>query len=87
MMRGEDSGGAEGGLNEAIKTVADAGKLSQTVFKLNPYDWYVITGQGIPFWSTPPSRNATTANRFANWLPGIQFWATCADRVCFWASS
>ncbi|HNW58599.1 MAG TPA: T9SS type A sorting domain-containing protein [bacterium] len=43
-VNGLYSGGAEGGLNEAIKAVADAGNLSKTVFKLNAYDWYVING-------------------------------------------
>jgi hypothetical protein len=36
--------GVEGELNNAIQTAIDAGTLSKTVFKLNQYDWYVITG-------------------------------------------
>ena len=36
--------GSEGELNTAIQAAIDAGTLSNTVFKLKPYDWYVITG-------------------------------------------
>jgi hypothetical protein len=37
-------GGSEGELNRAVQAAIDAGKLSKTVFKLQPFDWYVLTG-------------------------------------------
>jgi len=43
-VNGVYSGGAEGSLNDAIQAKIDAGTLSNTVFKLNSYDWYVLTG-------------------------------------------
>lgn len=43
-VKGMYSGGAEGELNTAIQTAIDANALSKTVFKLNLYDWYVLTG-------------------------------------------
>lgn len=43
-VNGMYSGGVEGELNTAIQTVIDAGDLSNTVFRLKSYDWYVITG-------------------------------------------
>ncbi len=43
-VNGVYSGGSEGDLNTAVKAAIDAGKLSTTVFKLNPYDWYVVNG-------------------------------------------
>jgi len=36
--------GVEGDLNTAIQTAINAGTLSNTVFKLRAWDWYVITG-------------------------------------------
>jgi hypothetical protein len=42
-VNGMYSGGAEGSLNDAVKAAAAAGTLSKTVFKLNRYDWYVLT--------------------------------------------
>ncbi|MDZ7263964.1 MAG: hypothetical protein ONB16_05225, partial [candidate division KSB1 bacterium] len=44
MVAGMYSGGTEGELNRAVQAAIDAGKLSNTVFKLNAYDWYVVTG-------------------------------------------
>ena len=38
------SGGVEGGLNDAVQAAIDGGTLSNTIFNLNPYDWYVVTG-------------------------------------------
>ncbi len=43
-VNGMYSGGSEGSLNDAVQTAIDAGNLSNTVFKLNPFDWYVVTG-------------------------------------------
>ncbi|MCK4295611.1 MAG: T9SS type A sorting domain-containing protein [Candidatus Marinimicrobia bacterium] len=43
-VNGMYTGGSEGSLNDAVQTVIDAGNLSNTVFKLNPFDWYVVTG-------------------------------------------
>lgn len=43
-VAGMYSGGSEGELNRAVQAAIDAGKLSNTVFKLKPYDWYVVTG-------------------------------------------
>lgn len=43
-VAGMYSGGTEGELNRAVQAAIDAGKLSTTVFKLNLYDWYVVTG-------------------------------------------
>jgi len=39
-----DPKGVEGDLNTAIQTAINAGTLSNKVFKLRAYDWYVITG-------------------------------------------
>ena len=44
VVNGMYSGGTEGELNRAVQAAIDAGTLSKTVFKLKPYDWYVITG-------------------------------------------
>ncbi len=44
VVNGMYSGGSEGELNTAVQTAIDAGNLSNTVFKLNPYDWYVVNG-------------------------------------------
>ena len=43
-VNGMYSGGAEGSLNVAVQQATAAGKLSTTVFKLKPYDWYVVDG-------------------------------------------
>ncbi len=43
-VNGLYSGGSEGELNTAVQAAIDAGSLSNTVFKLKPNDWYVITG-------------------------------------------
>ncbi|MDM7925433.1 MAG: T9SS type A sorting domain-containing protein [bacterium] len=43
-VKGMYTGGAEGELNAAVQAAIDAGTLSRTVFKLNHYDWYVVTG-------------------------------------------
>ncbi len=43
-VNGMYSGGSEGELNVAVQAAIDAGSLSTTVFKLKPYDWYVLTG-------------------------------------------
>jgi hypothetical protein len=43
-VKGLYSGGIEGELNTAVQTAIDAGTLSNTAFKLNLYDWYVLTG-------------------------------------------
>ncbi|OPZ71535.1 MAG: hypothetical protein BWY83_01108 [bacterium ADurb.Bin478] len=43
-VNGMYSGGSEGELNTAVQTAYEAGRLSRTVFKLNSYDWYVLTG-------------------------------------------
>jgi len=43
-VKGMYSGGGEGELNNAIAQAVTDGKLSKTVFKLNAYDWYVVTG-------------------------------------------
>ncbi|MFA7709599.1 MAG: T9SS type A sorting domain-containing protein [Candidatus Neomarinimicrobiota bacterium] len=37
-------GGAEGSLNDAIQSAIDNGTLSNTVFRLKAYDYYVLTG-------------------------------------------
>lgn len=39
-----DMGGVEGTLNDAVQAAIDAGKLSNTVFKLKPYGYYVLSG-------------------------------------------
>jgi hypothetical protein len=39
-----ESAGQEGTLNDAVKAAVDAGKLSNTVFKLTPYGLYPLTG-------------------------------------------
>jgi hypothetical protein len=41
-VKGMYSGGIEGELNTAIQAAIDGGTLSKTVFKLNPFDWYVL---------------------------------------------
>lgn len=43
-VNGMYSGGYEGALNDAVQAAVDQGTLSNTVFKLNSYDWYVVTG-------------------------------------------
>ncbi len=43
-VKGMYTGGVEGELNTAVQAAIDAGTLSNTVFKLNHYDWYVMTG-------------------------------------------
>ncbi|MDZ7334812.1 MAG: T9SS type A sorting domain-containing protein [candidate division KSB1 bacterium] len=43
-VKGMYSGGIEGELNNVVQDAINAGKLSTTVFKLNLYDWYVVTG-------------------------------------------
>ena len=42
-----ESGNKEGTLNDAINAAQQAGNLSNTVFKLKPYEWYVETGSII----------------------------------------
>lgn len=62
-VAGMYSGGSEGELNRAVQAAIDAGTLSNTVFKLNLYDWYVITGTiEVPIGQTleivaPPAGN------------------------------
>jgi hypothetical protein len=43
-VNGLYSGGSEGDLNTIIRDAASSGSLNGKVFKLNPYDWYVLTG-------------------------------------------
>jgi len=43
-VNGQYSGGSEGELNAAVQAAIDGGTLSNTVFKLKLYDWYVLTG-------------------------------------------
>jgi hypothetical protein len=61
-------GGVEGELNTAIQAAIDAGTLSNTVFKLAPNDWYVLTGtievpedQTLEIVAPPAGNNQTTA--------------------------
>ncbi len=44
-VKGLYSGGSEGELNTVIQDAANSGSLNGKVFKLNPYDWYVLTSQ------------------------------------------
>ena len=44
-VKGLYSGGVEGELNTVIQDAVNSGSLNGKVFKLNPYDWYVLTGQ------------------------------------------
>jgi len=43
-VNGIYSGGSEGDLNAVVQSAIDDGTLSNKVFKLNYFDWYVITG-------------------------------------------
>lgn len=67
-VKGMYSGGIEGELNQAVQAAIDAGKLSQTVFKLKLYDWYVVTGtinvpqgQLLEIVAPPPGNTQQTA--------------------------
>ena len=42
-VQGMYTGGSEGSLNNAVQAAQDGGTISNTVFKLNPYDQYVLT--------------------------------------------
>ena len=50
-----ESGNKEGTLNDAIQAAQQAGTLSNTVFKLDPYEWYVLTSSII----TKPGEHLT----------------------------
>lgn len=43
-VNGMYSGGVEGELNNAVAEASTAGTLSNTVFRLTPNDWHVVTG-------------------------------------------
>ncbi len=67
-VKGMYTGGAEGELNTAVQAAIDAGTLSNTVFKLNHYDWYVMTGtievpagQTLELVAPPPGNTQQTA--------------------------
>jgi hypothetical protein len=67
-VNGVYSGGSEGDLNVAVQAAIDAGTLSNTVFKLKPFDWYVITGtievpvdQTLEIYAPPPGNNQDSA--------------------------
>ncbi len=67
-VKGMYTGGTEGELNRAVQAAIDAGTLSKTVFKLNAYDWYVVTGtievpggQTLELVAPPPGAKQETA--------------------------
>jgi hypothetical protein len=66
-VKGMFSGGVEGELNTEVETALGAGTLSNTVFRLNPWDLYPVTGAiEVPAGETldlyaPPAGTARTS--------------------------
>ncbi len=70
------SGGTEGTLNNAVTAAINAGKLSNTVFKLSPYGLYILSGSIVtPSGTTleivadPPGNTQASAPPMIAWTP------------------
>lgn len=63
-----EAGGVEGTLNDAIQAAIDGGTINNTVFKLTPYDIYVLNrsifmdeGQNLDIWAPKAGTTQETA--------------------------
>jgi hypothetical protein len=63
-----ETGGTYGTLNDAIQAARDAGTINNTVFRLTPYDFYVLSatididhGESLDIWAPKPADDQDSA--------------------------